>query len=215
MIILKILLLIILYLVLFVVSIFLILIISPIKGYIRFDTSTLYFKGSYLFGRVKIIYNNGFTVTVFGFKLKDDGSDKTSDVKPKKEKKKKEKKKKEKKKLKIPSKEVIVLTVELIKKLIKKIAPKRAKLHLTLGLDDPYITESIHIISMIGFIPLNNIKHYDFKFTPVNDDLVIDFEGEALVNFSVISLILPCLRYILRKPIRQYFNMTLRRRPRI
>jgi len=216
MIILKIFLLVILYFILFVLGLLMILIISPIKGYLRFDASTLYFKGSYLFGAIKIIYNKGLSIRLFGFKLKDGSSDKTSEDKPKKDKKKKDKKDKEKdkKKFKIPSREVVVISLELIKKLIKKIAPRRAKLHLTLGLDDPYTTEMIHIISMIGFVPLNNIKHYDFKFIPVNDDIAIDFEGEALINFSIISLILPCLRYILRKPIRQYFNITLKRRPR-
>lgn len=216
MIILKILLLIILYLFLFLLGLLIILIASPIKGYLRFDIRKVYFKGSYLFGAIKIIYNKGITLKLFGFKLKDSSQDTgEKKEKEKKEKKKKDKNKEEKDKkdkLGLPSKEVIFLSVDLFKKLVKKIAPRRAMLHLTLGLDEPYITEMIHIISMIGFSPLNRINNYDFSFTPVNNDIDIDYEGEALVNFSILSLIIPCLRYIIRKPIRLYFNITFKKK---
>lgn len=219
MIILKIILLIILYLFLFLLGLLLILLISPLKGYVRFDIHSLYLKVSYLFGIIKVSYNKGLTVRLFGFKIKNIKSGKENikddDHSEEEDSKKKTKKKtKNKRSVKRPSREVIVLTLKLLKKLIKKIAPTRAKCHLTLGLDDPYITEMMHIISIVFLTPLNNIEHYDFAFIPINDDIAIDYDGEAQIKFSVISLILPCLRYIIRKPIREYFNITLKRRPR-
>lgn len=217
MIILKIIFLIILYLFLFLLALLLLLLISPLKGYVRFDIHSLYLKVSYLFGVIKISYNKGLTVRILGFSIKHTKSSKedinngeASDDTKKKTKKKTNKKRS----FKQPSREVIVLTLELLKKLIKKMAPRRAKCHLTLGLDDPYVTEMMHIISIVFLAPLNNIEHYDFAFIPVNDDLVIDYEGEAQINFSIILLILQCLRYIIRKPIRQYFDIALKRRPR-
>ncbi|MBI9013701.1 MAG: hypothetical protein JEZ08_15815 [Clostridiales bacterium] len=222
MIILKVVLLIILYLFLFLLGLLLILLISPLKGYVRFDIHSLYLKVSYLFGIIKVSYNKGLTIRLLGFRIKNTESvkedikdkDKSEEKTSKDSKKKTKEKTKKKRSFRKPSREVIVLTLELLKKLIKKIAPNRAKCHLTLGLDDPYITEMMHIISIVFLTPLNNIEDYDFAFIPINDDIAIDYEGEAQIKFSIISLILPCLRYVLRKPIRQYFNITLKRRPR-
>ena len=222
MIILKIILLIVLCLFLFLLGLLLILLISPLKGYVRFDIHSLYLKVSYLFGIIKISYNKDVTIRLFGFRIKNTESvkedikdeDHSEEETSEDTKKKTKEKTKKKRSFRMPSREVIVLTLKLLKKLVQKIAPNRAKCHLTLGLDDPYITEMMHIISIVFLTPLNNIEHYDFAFIPVNDDLAIDYEGEAQIKFSIISLILPCLRYIIRKPIRQYFNITLKGRPR-
>lgn len=220
MIILKVLLLIVMYLLLFVLGLVLILIISPIKGHGRFDFKSIYFKGSYLFGLISVSYvDSELKLRLFGFKINTSSdNDKTQiedetedDTETQDDSTKKDKKKRS---FKRPTKEIILLTLELVKKLIKKIAPRKARLKLTLGLDDPYYTEMIHILSYVFFLPLNSIKNYDFTFQPVNDDIAIDYEGEAVINFSFISLILPILRYIIRKPIRQYLKLTLKKKPK-
>jgi hypothetical protein len=208
---------IILYLFLFLIALLLLLLISPIKGYGRFDVKQVYFKGSYFFGLIRITYEDQKAkLRLFGFKIK---MDNTKDKDPDKDDKEdvdidekldeaKEKKKK-KRSFKRPSKEVILLALRYIKTIIKKIAPKKARLSLTLGLDDPYYTEMMHIISIFLFMPLNKIKNYNFSFTPVHDDIAIDYSGEALINFSIMSLILPTIRFFLRKPIREYLGIKL------
>lgn len=216
MIILKVLLMIIFYLILFLLAVTFIFLISPIKGYATFDVDHLYFKGSYLFGLIRIKYTHKkLSIRLFGFKLKNDKSETDKEEKKDLETKEepadevKEKKEKKKKKFKRPSKEVIVLTLRFVKKIIKKIAPRKATLHLTLGLDEPYYTGMIHLVSIFFFMPLNKIKHYDFRFTPVHDDIAINYRGEALISFSIMSLIIPAVRFILRKPIRQYLGIKL------
>ncbi len=207
MIILKILLMIILYLFIFLLSILFILLISPIKGSASLDTSKIKLKGSYLFGILKIEYNQTIKVKILGFNLSmDDSNDKDDSESEKK------KDVKEKKKFGRPSLEILHLMLDLIKKLIKIIAPKEASLQLTLGLDDPYYTEMAHIISMVLFLPLNSRRKYNFHLTPVLNDIAIDYRGYARINFSIIQLILPVLRFFIRKPIREYFNIRIIKR---
>ncbi len=117
MIILKILLLIIMYLLLFALGLVLILIISPIKGYGRFDIKSTYFKGSYLFGLIKIYYTDSqIKLILFGFKIntsskeksdviEDETTESETDVENNDPKNKKNKKKKS---FKRPSKEVLL-----------------------------------------------------------------------------------------------------------
>lgn len=222
MIVLKIILLVLLYLILFLIGFLLLLLISPIKGRVDFSTTSLYVKGSYLFGLIRVYYvEKKLRVRLLWFTIIDGTSDsddeKEKDESDDEEKKEKKKKKKDKRKTKFkrPTKEVIVLTLDLAKKLIKTIAPKEAKLHLTLGIDEPYYIEMMHIMSLLFFMPLNSIKNYDFKFIPVHNEITIDYKGGAAIKFSIMSLILPCLRYIIRKPIREYFNIKLfKRKPR-
>jgi hypothetical protein len=210
------------YLLLFVLGLVLILIISPIKGHGRFDINSIYFKGSYLFGLISVSYiDSELKLRLLGFKINtssnkdkkkmEDNTEIEDDTESKDDGTKKDKKKRS---FKRPTKEVIVLTLELAKKLIKKIAPKKARLKLTLGLDEPYYTEMIHILSYVFFLPLNSIKNYDFSFQPINDGIAIDYEGEAVINVSIISLILPALRYLIRKPIRQYLNLSFKKKPK-
>lgn len=78
---------------------------------------------------------------------------------------------------------------------------------LTLGLDDPYYTGLASLISQIVFIPLNIPKNYHFELTPVYDELAIDYEGHARINFALIQLIGPCLVFVLRKPVRDYLGL--------
>lgn len=204
----------ILYLILFLVVLLLLMLISPIKGFLSFDNKSVFIKASYFFGLIRVTYDGGLLVRLFGFKVKSNGKASDPEIEEKeKDKPKKEKKSRasNKKKLKIPSKRVIVLSLELVKKLIKKIAPKKAKLHLTLGLDDPYYTQLINITSMVLFMPLNRIKNYDFNLQPDLYDIAIDYEGEFYINFSIMSLILPCLTFILKKPIRDYFGISFKK----
>ncbi len=209
MIILKILLMIIFYLFIFLLSILFILLISPIKGSASIDTSSIRLKGSYLFGILKIEYNQTLIVKILGFNLSMGDSDDEEDSESNEKKDVKEKKKKS---FGRPSLEILHLTLDLIKKLIRIIAPKEARLQLTLGLDDPYYTEMAHIISMVLFLPLNSRKKYTFHLTPVLNDIAIDYKGYARINFSIIQLILPLLRFIIRKPVREYFNIKIIKR---
>lgn len=132
MIILKILLFFILYLILFVLGLIVVLIVSPIKGYGMFDVTTVYFKGSYLFGALKIIYENKLmTIRLIGIRVyrgKASNKEETiedeslTDVVEKKKKKKKEKQKSDRG---LPSKRVIVLTLKLVKNSLKPLLQKK------------------------------------------------------------------------------------------
>jgi len=215
MIILKVLLMILLYLFLFLIALILLLLISPIKGYGRFDVKHVYFKGSYFFGLIRITYEEKKAkLRLFGFKVKmeaskDKESDKDQGVDVDEKLEDAPENKKKKRAFKRPSKEVILLALKYIKTIIKKIAPKKVRLSLKLGLDDPYYTEMMHIVSIFLFMPLNKIKNYNLSFTPVHDDIAIDYSGEALINFSIMSLLLPSIRFFLRKPIREYLGIKL------
>lgn len=213
MIVLKIILLVFLYLILFLIGLLLLLLISPIRGRVDFSTTSLYVKGSYLFGLIRVYYvEKKLRVRFLWFTIIDGQEETEEEEETVETKEKAEKENKKKNKFKKPSKEVIVYTLNLIKKLIKIIAPKEAKLHLTLGIDEPYYIEMMHIMSLLFFMPLNNIRNYDFKFIPVHDDIVMDYKGGAAIRFSIMNLLLPCLRYIIRKPIRDYFNIRLFKR---
>lgn len=217
MIILKIILLIILYLLLFLLGLLLILIVSPIKGRLQFNVKTLHFTGSYIFGLIKVHYNNKrMTLRILGFKIygtdtseSDDekNSEETTDEKvPVKEKKKKDKKK-QSRKLKRPSIEIIRITLNTLKKLIQVIAPNEFFLKLTLGIDEPYYIGLADLFVNMFAMPLNRFEGYDIKFIPIYDDITIDYEGRIKFNFSIIRLIIPCLRFILKKPIREYLGL--------
>ncbi|MCH4887233.1 hypothetical protein EZV73_06605 [Acidaminobacter sp. JC074] len=210
MIVLKVLLMIIFYIILILLGLLFILLISPIKGAVWFDTSGILFKGSYLFGLLRIEYNKKLKLRFFGFKIQVSDDEKTDEKEDNQKEEKKEKKKG--RSLKRPSLEIVHLTLDLVKKLISIIAPKEASLHLTLGLDDPYYTQMMHIISMVLFIPLNRKKNYDFQLNPILDDIAIDFKGHAKISFSLMQLILPVARFLIRKPIRNYLNIRLFKR---
>lgn len=202
----------ILYLFLFILLLTLILLVSPIKGHVKFDISNVNFKGSYLFGLLKVrIKNKDIKVSILGFKLKTSGKKKKddldlSDIDEKKVKKEK-KGNKEKKKYGIPDYSVISLTLKLIKKLIKRIAPKHLYVKLTLGIDDPYYIGMTKMVFDTLVFPINRIRSYHLIFQPVYDDIAIDFEGEGDISFSLISLIAPCIIFIFKKPIRRYLGL--------
>jgi len=255
MIILKIIFFFLLYLILFLIGLILVLIVSPIKGKLDLETGRINFRGSYLFGALKIYYRNknDAYIRIFGFRIKikssskstsegdviehiidqkndestskeipndydnqnKDHSDEPVDNKSEKKKKNKEEKKKNKtsKKLGRPSLEVIIISAKLAKKLIKTIAPKRAEFELILGLGDPYYSGMSSIISQMILIPLNQFNGYNFRLIPDYHDVTIDYRGYFYVNFSIIRLIIPCLTYILKKPIRRYFQI-FKRKPK-
>lgn len=215
MIILKILLFGFLYLLLFLLAMILILIISPIKGRFSFQANALYFKASYLFGLIRVTYDQGISIRILGFKLASKSS------KPKVEKEvenlestetedsgeTEDKQKKDSKTFKRPSLTVIKLTLTTAKKLITIIAPKECRIYLKLGINDPYYIGMMSVFTNLFFMPLNRINNYDLQFQPVFDDIAIDYNGRIQVNFSLIRLLIPLLTYILKKPIRQYFNI--------
>ena len=211
MIIIKILLLIILYALLPVLGLILILILSPIKGRGNFKNGLAKFRGSYLFGAITIYFsrnkkNNDFVIKLFGFKIKTskDASSKKSD---KKDTIKKDTKEKKKKKYGLPNMEVIVLSLELIRKLIRKIAPNEMTLHLIVGLDDPYYTAILQMSSQVVFTPLNRVDGYNFSITPEYLDWAFEYDGNVNFNFSIMGLIIPILFFVFKKPIRDYLNI--------
>lgn len=209
MILIKILLLIILYVFLTLLGLILILIISPIKGNALLRNKYILLNGSYIFGAFKIHYEKDInetklTIKFFGFRIStgDDTADKN------KEKKVKEKTSKEKKKkYGIPSRNVISLSLQLVKKLIRIIAPESAQFHLLIGLDDPYYTGLLQMASNIIFIPLNRVEGYSFNVTPEHLDFAFEYDVSCKINFNIISLIIPILVFIFKKPIRDYLGL--------
>lgn len=226
MIIIKILLLIILYTFLVLLGLLIVFLISPIKGRVSFDVRHFQFKGSYIFGLIKIYINDGqIRLRILGIKVydkplknsKDENNinaevieeetlDETSEdtEKPKKT--------KQKKKYGIPSKKIVFMTLKLIKKLIRRIMARELYLRLKLGFDDPYLIGLIHMISKVLFYPLNQIDNYDLILEPVYDDVAIDYEGYGYVNFSIIQLIMPIIFFVLKKPIRNYLGLFKRKK---
>jgi hypothetical protein len=207
-----------LYLLLFLIGLLLVLIVSPIKGYARFHQADYYFKGSYLFGLVSIIIEDGLIrVKLLWFNIhrsslksdkvnkeepKDD--DDKEDTQTKEEEIKDAVKKNKDKKLKLPSKRVIIMTLKLAKKLIRIIAPREMSLYLKLGLLDPYYTGYFGLMYQFFFVPLNRVNGYNFEFYPVYDQLDFEAKGHVYINFSIIRLVLPVLVFIFKKPIREY-----------
>lgn len=194
---------------LFLICLLILLLIAPIKGKLNYATAHFHFEGHYLWGILKIILQNKkMQFRLFGFEIKShQSSEQPTDITIEKN-----QQTHKKKTFKKPSFECLRLTLQLLMKLIRIIAPKQASCRLTLGIDEPYYIEMMHIASQMFFIPLNKRKNYHFEFIPVYDDVVIDYEGTFMVRFSLLSFILPILRYIIRQPIRDYFNIRLFKR---
>lgn len=200
----------ILYLLLFLLGLILVLLTSPIKAEAFANNNAIHVKGSYIFGIIKIQYDKNnemstFLIRVFGLKI--NSQNKESGKKNNITKKEKKKKRKGRKKYGLPGKRVIVLAFDLVCKLIRKIAPKKLSVKLVVGLDDPYYTSIMQMASQVIFIPLNRIKSYDFYVKPEYLDLVFKYECSGDINFSVMSLILPVLDFIFKKPIRKYLGI--------
>lgn len=208
MIIIKILLLVILYTLLFLLGVIFIAIISPIKAYAKFNDGYILLKGNYLYKAISFYYEktnkeNLLIVKVFGIKLPIENKNKENNNAKEEENKKKEKINK-KSKYGMPSKKVIKLALRLINKLLTRIFPKNVHMYLTIGLDDPYYTGLIQMVSQIVFIPLNSINGYDFRITPVYLDYEFKYDIEGEINFSIISLIIPVILFIFKPPIFNY-----------
>jgi hypothetical protein len=124
---------------------------------------------------------------------------------------KKKKTEKEKKKKGIPSREVIYLSLGLLKKLITKIAPHKIDLSIKLGLDDPYDTGMVCLFHQVLVHPLNKIDGYNLSIDPLYDSLDLEVEGYGKVNFSIFSLVLPIGLWAVKKPIRHYMGWTFKK----
>lgn len=197
-----------------IVMVLLVLIFSPIKGEIWCTENKIKIRGKYIMNALVFNYeHHQMNIVFLGFKFKNK-SNKVSDETqgPSKKKKiKKKKKKNEKKKRKRPNSQVIFLSLKLIKKLIKKILPKELKFSVALGLDDPYDTGIVSLVNQVIFMPLNQVKGYEIRFSPLYDELNLKIIGYGKINVSVASLLYPIMCWGIKKPIRHYFGWTLKR----
>lgn len=204
-----------LYLLLFMVVLILLLLLSPITGRIAFKNLNYLFKGSYFFGLIFIAIENGHLkvkiigIPVYNQLLQKDEAQEEEEEDNSEDEATEETKQKEKQKRGLPSKQVLFLTLNLVKRLIRKIAPRDAYLKVMLGLDDPYYTGMSGMVYNTLFYPLNRVKHYHFIYEPVYDDLALSAEGDAYVRFSIMGLLVPVIRFILKKPIRDYLGIDL------
>lgn len=191
-----------------------VLIFSPIKGEIWCTEKQIKIRGKYIMNALVLNYeDHQMNIEFLGFKFKNK-SNKASDEDrgPSKKKKiKKKKKKTEKKKRKRPNTQVILLSLKLIKKLIKKILPNELKFSVALGLDDPYDTGMVCLVNQVIFMPLNQVKGYEIRFNPLYDELNLKLTGHGKINVSVASLLYPIMWWGLKKPIRHYFGWTFKR----
>lgn len=200
------------FILIFLILVLLIILSAPLKGQIWLTEKTVKLRGKYLFGMVKVDYVPGNVQFYFaGFHLnKKDDSKNTFKSKKDKNDKSKEKKK-DKKKKGIPSKEVIYLSLLLIKKLIRKIAPQKIHMSVKLGLDDPYDTGMVCMVQQILIYPLNKIDGYALSFEPLYDDLDLKVEAYGKISFTLFSLLLPIGFWAIKKPIRNYMGWTFKK----
>ncbi len=199
-----------LFIVLFLVGLLLLLLISPIKGSASLKNDSRNFSITYLFGLIGVDYDQSSkstSVRILWFKT-NSSNDKSASTEKNDAKDKKNKAKKEKKKQVFvkPSLKVITISLKLLKRIVSKIFPRNAKVNLVIGLDDPYDSYIIELVSNILFIPLNNKKDYDFKIKAVFEGYEFQFDCDGEVNFSIMSLILPIFPFLLKKPIRKYIK---------
>lgn len=198
-------------------SVLLLAIVPHLKGRLIFNNQQLHFKGSFLFGFLKVYYSEKILIIkLLNFKVYQPKDQKQTDAKEElhseditgEDEKEKEKKKKDKKEksFKRPSLHLISTGLELVKKIITIIAPKYAYLKLKFGIDDPYFTGLTGLIYNTLFYPLNRVKRYEFIYEPVYNDVALEYEGDFYVNFSILQLIIPVLRFILRKDLRDYLD---------
>ena len=204
-----------LFILIFLILVLLIILSAPLKGQIWLTEKSVKLRGKYLFGMMKVDYVPGNVQFYFaGFHLNKKNDSKNT-FKYKKEKisksKEKKKNKKEKNKKGIPSKEVIYLSLLLIKKLIRKIVPQKIHMSVKLGLDDPYDTGMVCMVQKILVYPLNKIDGYELSFDPLYDDLDLKVEGYAKISFTLFSLLLPIGFWAIKKPIRNYMGWTFKK----
>lgn len=202
---------IVLYAFLAVLALVLVLCFAPFRGKVYVNSNHVSLKASYLFGAIRAsYYSKTWQVRLFGFRLKmgeKQTGENRDDQKEKSEKSKKEKRKQKVKNLKkrgLPSRNIIVLTLKLIKKLIRKIAPRTCKLRLYVGLDDPYVSGLISMVTSLLFVPLNTVEGYRMQCIPLYGDLDLRVDAEVVFKCSIADLVIPCVRFVIRKPVRQY-----------
>jgi hypothetical protein len=216
MILLKIILWLFLILLAFIVTVLFLALVPHLKGRLIFNNKEIHFKGRFLFGLLKVYYSeNVLIVKILNFKIyqpKDKSNQdieeaaiEDEEVKEELEKSKDKKSKKEKS-FKRPSLHLIHLALSLIKKIISIIAPKYAYLKLRFGIDDPYYTGLIGLVYETLFYPLNLVKSYDFIYEPVYNEVDLQYEGDFYINFSVLQLLIPALKFILNKEVRDYLD---------
>lgn len=200
----------ILYVLLFVIALALILSLAPFKGDVLVKNNHVTLHATYLFGVLKASYvSKRWEFRFFGFRpsrniaKEENGQARTPKVK-KSEDVSDGKKPKKHRKRGMPSRHVIALTLNLLKRLIRKIAPHKCRLCVYLGLDDPHDSGLVSMVTSMLFIPLNTVNGYNLQCVPLYDDLDLRVNAEVAFKCSVADLAIPCVGFILKKPIRQY-----------
>lgn len=192
-----------------ILGLVLLLLIAPIYGKATIVSNEINFQGHYLFRLLSFRYfQKSFSMKFMGFSIRSENKKKkeSKEKKIENKEKKKETKKGFLKKRGLPSKNVIFLFFSMIKDLIVSFAPRKAELKVELGLDDPYDSGFACMISNTLFIPLNRVRGYRFKFIPLYDDLDLKVDGEFVVRFSLIHLIVIVLKFAIKKPVRDYMG---------
>ena len=204
-----------LFLIVLLILVLLIILSAPLKGQVWLTEKSVKLRGKYLFGMLKVDYVPGNVRVYFaGFHLnkKENSKNIFKNNKDKEKKLKYKKDKKEGKKKKgIPNREVIYLSLLLIKKLIRKIAPQEIHVSVKLGLDDPYDTGIVCLVQQILLYPLNKIDGYALSFKPLYDDLDLKVEGYGKISFTLFSLVIPIAFWAIKKPIRNYMGWTFKK----
>ncbi len=100
-------------------------------------------------------------------------------------------------------KEILKLSLILLKRLIKAIKFKKIKININYGLDEPFKTGSFcGIISCImAFLPKKHIKN--IKIMPDFENQLFSGNFEIKCNTSLFKLLWPIIIFIIKKPIRK------------
>ncbi len=100
-------------------------------------------------------------------------------------------------------KEILNLSLLLIKRLIKSIKFKKIKININYGLDDPFKTGNICgiISAIIPFLPKKYIK--DIKIMPDFENELFLANLEVKCKTSLFKLLLPIIMFISKKTIRE------------
>ena len=93
-------------------------------------------------------------------------------------------------------KEILKLSTDLLKKLIKSLKPKKIKLKGDIGLQDP-----IQTAILIGIA--NIFNNQNLKITGNFSENVVKLDVYAKGKFAVYKILFPSIGFLLKKPIRK------------
>ena len=108
----------------------------------------------------------------------------------------------------IDIKPIIKSGILLVKRLYKNIAPSHLKLHGTIGFNDPCTTG--RFMGLYEAVAGVAGQHCDIVLKGDFSQKIFKFDLKAVGYFSVASLALPCIRFVIQKPVRKVIFNTKR-----